>query len=100
MFKINSIVFDIKRKCSKRFSPYDNLCIDERLLVFKDRLPLNQYIHPKRNRYGIKLFVICDYLTGYVLDLIIYPVSTIQIIRSLKFGISGSIVSDINLKLS
>ena len=43
-----------------------------RLMLLKGRLSFNQFIPNKRHRFGIKLFIICDSETGYVLKIIIY----------------------------
>ena len=66
LYKINSIIRNIKRKFFESFHSYQNLYIDESLVLFKGRLAFRQYIPLKRNRYEIKLFLICDCLTGYI----------------------------------
>lgn len=48
------------------------MCIDENLLLFKDRLSFKQFIPSKRNRFGIKSFIACDCKTGYILDMLVY----------------------------
>jgi len=49
-----------KLKTSKTASyPYEKLCIDESLLLFKGRCYFKQYIPSKRSRFGIKSFVLC-----------------------------------------
>jgi hypothetical protein len=92
MFKINSILRDIKRKFSNSFHPYQNFCVDESLVLFKSRLAFKQHIPPKRSRYRIKVFFICDGLIGYVLDFTIYTGSTTEIIGTSELGTVGSIV--------
>lgn len=72
--------FDKLREIFKKsFSPFRNLCNDESLLLFKGRLFFKQYIPSKRNRFGIKSFVLCDCSTGFVLDLIVYTDSTSEV---------------------
>ncbi|EFN71302.1 PiggyBac transposable element-derived protein 4, partial [Camponotus floridanus] len=44
-----------------------NICIDESLLLWKERLSWKQYILSKRNRFGIKFFALCKNKTGYIL---------------------------------
>lgn len=60
--------------------------IDDRLskirniinMLRKSFILVNQYIPSKRNRFGIKSYMICDCKTGYVQDLIVYVgISTI-----------------------
>ena len=79
LIKTRPVVTEFRNSFSKSFYPYEYLCIDESLLLYKGRLFFKQYIPSKRSRFGIKSFVICDCKTGYVLDFIIY------------FGKSGNI---------
>ncbi|KAF3426717.1 hypothetical protein E2986_12625, partial [Frieseomelitta varia] len=62
----------------QNFYPFQNICIDESLLLFKGRLSFKQFIPPKCNRFGIKSFVACD-CTGYILDMIVYSGSKTEI---------------------
>ncbi|CAK9809268.1 PiggyBac transposable element-derived protein 4 [Anthophora quadrimaculata] len=87
--------FDKLREIFKNsFSPFRNLCIDESLLLFKGRLFFKQYIQSKRNRFGIKSFVLCDCSTGYVLDVTVYTGSTSEVQAfSAKLGKADNIVA-------
>lgn len=67
LYKMRPIVDHLRKTFSEVFSPFQNLCIDERLTLFKGRLSFIQYIPSKRHRFGIKSFVICDCETGYIL---------------------------------
>lgn len=92
LIKIRRIVDDIRKIFMTYPSPYENLCIDESLLLFKGRLFFKQYIPSKRNRFGIKMFVLCDCVTGYILDFIIYTGSASDI-QNYELGRSGDIVA-------
>lgn len=72
LIKIRPVVTELRNSFSKSFYPYEYLCIDESLLLYKGRLFFKQYIPTKRSRFDIKSFVICDCKTGYILDFIIY----------------------------
>ncbi|KAI2645499.1 PiggyBac transposable element-derived protein 4 [Labeo rohita] len=74
------------------FLPYRDLCVDESLMKWKGRVAFRQFIPSKRNRFGVKFFVLCDVLTGYVQDMIIYSGSTTDIQHYQGLGISGSVV--------
>lgn len=73
------------------FTPYKYLCIDDSLMLFKGRLFFKQYIPSKRHRCSIKFFVLCDAVTGYILDFIIYTGATTETVHSI-FGKSGDVV--------
>lgn len=50
--------------------PFQNIVIDESLLLFKGRLLFRQYIPSKRHRFGVNFVVMVDCETGYILDLL------------------------------
>lgn len=73
--------------------PFENLAIDESLLPWKGRLSFKQYIKSKRHRFGIKLFIICDVETDYILDFIIYTGATTKLRPyNANIGVSGGVV--------
>jgi len=53
-------------------TPGKFISIDETLVGFKGRLSFLQYIPSKRSRFGIKLFVLVDHDTGFVLAVLPY----------------------------
>ncbi|KAG8239803.1 hypothetical protein J437_LFUL019419 [Ladona fulva] len=72
LHKIRPVVDYLRATFRNTLVPFQNLCIDESLMLFKGRLFFKQYIPSKRNRFGVKIFVICDCETGYILDFIVY----------------------------
>ena len=61
-------------------------------MLWKGRLHFKQYIPSKRHRFGIKIFILCDCRTGFLLYFAIYVESGTQIQFNKKLGIPGSIV--------
>ncbi|CAH1979588.1 unnamed protein product [Acanthoscelides obtectus] len=57
LFKIRTVVDHLKAAFSKSLHPFQNLCIDESLMLFKGRIGYKQYIPSKRHRFGIKFFI-------------------------------------------
>lgn len=53
------------------YTPDQNLCLDETLLLHKGRLGFKMFIRTKRPRFGIKSFMLCDSL-GYMLCSVTY----------------------------
>ncbi|CAF1289214.1 unnamed protein product [Adineta ricciae] len=92
LYKIKFVVQHLKEKFKQIMIPYRNLCIDESLVLWKGRLSFKQYIPSKRRRFGIKLFVLCDCRTGFILDFVIYTGSQTEIQRDNHLGIPGSII--------
>ena len=91
-YKIKPVVTHLRERFRKIFTPYQNLCIDESLMLWKGRLSFKQYLSSKRSRFRIKIYFICDVHTGIILDFIIYTGATTNIMRFADVGISGSIV--------
>ncbi|XP_033359529.1 piggyBac transposable element-derived protein 4-like [Bombus vosnesenskii] len=93
IIKIRPVVDKLKKSFSQSFTPYENLCIDESLVPYKGRCYFKQFIPSKRSRFGIKIFVLCDCRTNYVLDFIIYTGKKTEISQSTStIGISGNVV--------
>jgi hypothetical protein len=92
LYKIKPIINELRKKFGLLIIPHKNLCIDESLILSKDRLAFKQYIPTKRHRFDIKLFVICNCQTGTVLDFIVYTGSCTEFELDQNLGKSGSIV--------
>ncbi|XP_017790882.1 PREDICTED: piggyBac transposable element-derived protein 4-like [Habropoda laboriosa] len=92
LWRIREVINRLRRSFSDAFYPYQNLFIDESLLLYKGRLSFKQFIPSKRNRFGIKSFVLCDCKTGYVQDFIFYSGSGTISPQYADIGISGNIV--------
>lgn len=75
------------------YVPYEKLCIDESLILFKGRLMFKQYIPSKRSRFGVKFFVLCDTKTDYIIDFIIYVGTNSDIQDEFNLGQSGAVVT-------
>jgi len=59
-----------------------------------ERKALVQAIYPKKcNRFGIKLLVLCDCKTHYILDFIAYTDDRRDITFEKEFDYTGSVVS-------
>ncbi|XP_066969259.1 piggyBac transposable element-derived protein 4-like [Macrobrachium rosenbergii] len=59
--------------CTTRYSPGEHTTIDEQLLGFRGRCPFRIYIANKPAKYGIKLIMVCDAKTNYMLNALPYP---------------------------
>ncbi|KAJ8949794.1 hypothetical protein NQ318_000492 [Aromia moschata] len=93
LYKIRCVVDHFKNSFKNSLYPFQNLVIDESLMLFKGRISFCQYIPSKRHRFRIKFFVLVDCETGYILDYIIYTGSITEIGEiDEKFGKSGNIV--------
>jgi hypothetical protein len=75
------------------FILFQDLCVDESLVLFKGRLNFKQYIKTKRHRFGIKLYLLCDCETGYVSNFRVYTGKDTNIELNPDLGVSGSVVT-------
>lgn len=95
LYKIRPILEALMKKFSERYVPFEKLAIDETLFLFKGRLVFRQYIPSKRARFGIKLFVIADCETGFVLHVIPYVGGSTELKfedKQASIGITGRVV--------
>ena len=66
-------IFDLwVETLSKCFRPYENLTVDEQLVAFQGRCSFRQFMKSKPAKYGLKLWVLCDSSTSYVLNIQAY----------------------------
>ena len=93
LWKVRPVLRSLTEKFKSYFNPFQNLVIDESLMLFKGRIIFKQYIPSKRHRFGIKMYVLCDCETGYIVDLCIHTGSdTDGITKDPPLGLSGSVV--------
>lgn len=72
LYKIERILDMVQSNFKNQFYPFENIIIDGSMILYKGRLIFKQYIKTKRHRFGLKLFVLCDCETGYVLNFQVY----------------------------
>ena len=97
--KVRQVMMELLENFKNNFVPFQNVVIDESLILFKGRLALKKYIPSKRHRFGIKLFVMCDCETGMILDLIVYTGTDIDIPANDPHGVSGAVVKTVMQRL-
>lgn len=59
-------------QCKLNYTPGEHVTIDEQLLGFRGRCPFRMYIPNKPNKYGIKIPMLCDSGTKYMLNAVPY----------------------------
>jgi hypothetical protein len=90
--KIQPIVEYLRNKFEMAVIPWENLCIDESLMLWKGRLSFKQYIPSKRHRFGVKLFMLCDCDTKFILNFVVYIGAETEIDNHPDVGMAGSVV--------
>lgn len=92
MRKIRPVFDYLRQRYKSVFAPFRNLVIDESLVLWRGNLFFRQYIPSKRHRFGLKLFVMCDCETGYIMDMILYTSTTTDITEDRTLGVAGAVV--------
>ncbi|XP_025206936.1 piggyBac transposable element-derived protein 4-like [Melanaphis sacchari] len=72
LYKIRSYVNFLNDKMSKLYYPGQNITVDEGVCPFRGRVHFRVYMKNKPEKYGMKLFIASDPLTGYTLSFEIY----------------------------
>ena len=72
LFKLGNLQQELSQKFKTMYTPSRNLSIDEQMIGTKSRVSFIQYMPKKPKKFGIKLWVLCESLTGYCLDFQIY----------------------------
>ena len=58
--------------CTKKYALAEHLAIDEYLSFWKRWVSFRKHIPAKRERYAVKIFMLCEKSRGYLLNFIVY----------------------------
>ena len=62
----------LRAKCMKYWQPNEQISIDERMVRNKGRYSFRQYIKDKPTKWGMKVWVLADSITGYTYNFLVY----------------------------
>ena len=74
--KLCEYIDELSLRFRENYTPNMNLAVDEYLSLWKGRLSFKIYIPTKRERYGIKIFMMCESESAYLSEFIIYTASS------------------------
>lgn len=80
--KLKPVITILLENFKSVHTPERNICIDESLFGWKGRLGFRQYIPSKRSRYGIKIYKLCESLSGYIWNCVIYTGKDTEILET------------------
>ena len=72
LYKLGSLPETLSKTYQECFTPERELAIDEQMVGMKCRTSIIQYMPKKPKKFGIKLWVLCESISGYCLNLQIY----------------------------
>ncbi|XP_020297900.1 piggyBac transposable element-derived protein 4-like [Pseudomyrmex gracilis] len=68
--KIKPVIDHLIKKFGNTIITGEKLCIDGSLVLWKRKLKFKQFLPLNRHRFGMKIFELADYETGFLLDFI------------------------------
>lgn len=69
---IRQLMDNFVDKCSKTYNTSPYVCVDETLVGFRGKCPFRVYIPSKPDKYGIKVWSLCDSGTNYLFTCQVY----------------------------
>ena len=72
LFKLKPLVNDLQLACEAYFVPGQNISIDERMVAYKGRTGMKQYIKDKPTKWGFKLWILASSDSGYTYKFQVY----------------------------
>ncbi|KAG7154982.1 PiggyBac transposable element-derived protein 4-like 9 [Homarus americanus] len=71
---------------------YQNVVFDESLMLWRGNIGFCQYIPSKHHRFGLKLFVICNCKTGFMLDIVLDTRNATEVTDDMSLGMAAAVV--------
>lgn len=65
IFKVRRVYDHFRQKFEELYSPGENIAIDEGMIAWRGNLSFRVYMPDKPDKFGVKLFMLCDSTNGY-----------------------------------
>ena len=72
LWKIRPLITALEKNCRELYSPHQQLSVDESMIGTKCRLSFIQYMPAKPVKWGVKVWVLCDSVNGYICTFDVY----------------------------
>ena len=92
LLKLRPLLDELVLCCTSYYVPGQAISIDERMVAFKGRSGMKQYLKDKPTKWGFKLWVLADSTTGYTYKFQIY---TGKRLTKTKNGLGHDVVMDL-----
>ena len=92
LYKVRFLLDHLKSHFSANFIPNGNFTVDESMVKWKGRLSWRQFMPNKPIRFGIKIWSLCDSLTGYMYNFQVY---TGKVDGHAEKNLSSRVVTDL-----
>ncbi len=94
LFKLGDIPEKLNKAFKEMYSPSRQLSLDEQMIGTKSRIGFLQYMPKKPKKFGIKLWALCESLSGYCLR---YQIYTGKAAAGTEHGLAYRVVFDLFL---
>ena len=72
LWKVRPLITALEKNYRELYSPHQQLSIDESMIGTKCRLSFIQYMPAKPVKWGVKVWVLCDSVNGYICTFDVY----------------------------
>lgn len=64
--KVRDLVRFVQAKCTELYIPHQDIAVDESTIAFKGRVSFRMYNPMKPTKWGLRVYVLAESLTGYI----------------------------------
>ena len=95
--KVRPLIDLLCPKFEELFDLGQNITVDEAMIPYKGRLSFKQYMKAKPHKWGIKVFVLADSITGYIYRFFVYTGKALETKEEQKelYGLCTQAVLDL-----
>ena len=93
--KVRNFVETLDENFQHMLIPGQNLSVDEAMIKYNGRLSWKQYMPKKPTKWGIKLWFLCDSMTGYGLTFRVYTGRAANTDRVRDLGLAYTVVMEL-----
>jgi hypothetical protein len=92
IYKVRPVFNHLLAKFKHNHVPFCHLSLDEGMIPTKNKLSIKQYIKDKPIHWGIKTFLVCDSINGYITNAEIYTGKVQNENTVENLGVTGNLV--------
>ena len=92
LWKVRLLITALEKNCRKLYSPHQQLPVDESMIGTKCRLSFIEYMPAKPVKWGVKVWVLCDLVNGYICTFDVYTGKDTSSATMHAHGLAYSIV--------
>lgn len=95
LWKIRPVIDSIQRQSQKAYTPGKCVSVDESMIGTRGRLSFIQYMPKKPTKWGIKVWVCSESVTGYIHKFQVYTGKDTECTNGLAYGVVMHLLEDL-----